>query len=157
MDAKIDVKGLFRLQIGEDKNGKTVVKGDSGWVKNTITESGFDDYIVGAIGGIAGSSQILGMALATQSTAVNSTQTSLNGETNGRKTPTNSLVGNGTLQCTASWSSTDNGGACDIGSLALYHTSAAGGSMAAGQTFESSTWATNQNVSATYQLQFSPA
>lgn len=150
----VKVHGFFRLQLGEDRNGKQMVVGDSGWMENTVTEDGFDNYIVGAIGSLAGSKYVNNMAIATQSTAVNSTQTSLVGETNGRKTTDNSLVGNGTLQCTASWSSTDNGGAADIGTLGLYNTSS-GGSMCAGQTFNSSNWATNQNVSATYQLQFS--
>jgi hypothetical protein len=149
------VKGFFRLQLGEDENGKQKVVGDSGWIENTITEHGFDDYIVGAVGNIANSSQISNMQIATQTDAMVSTQNSLSGEVNARKTTSNTLSGNGTLVCTAQWSSDDNtDGPVDIGAVGLYeHVTT--GSLACGELFTTSTWATNQNLSATYELRFS--
>lgn len=153
--SKSSVKGFFRLQLGEEKDGKQIVVGDSGWVQNTITEHGFDDYIVGAVGGIAASSQISNMQIATQTDAMNTTQNSLSGEVNERKTTNNTLSGNGTLVCTASWSSDDNtDGPADIGAVGLYEHSSTG-SLACGELFTTSTWATNQNLSATYELRFS--
>lgn len=154
MNEPINVKGMFRIQIGEDENGKQKVVGDSGWRENTVCEDGFDNYIVGAVGAVAGSKQVSHMQIATQTAAVNSTQTTLLGETRIRKTSENTLVGAGTMQATAEWSSSDNTATCAIAAAGLYNVITAG-SLCAGQTFDVSTWATNQNVSATYQLRFS--
>jgi hypothetical protein len=74
----ISVKGFGRLQWVNVRTGK--IDRDTGWGENAITESGFDDAIVGAIGGIAASSQITHLQLGTQTDAAASTQTPGNRE-----------------------------------------------------------------------------
>ena len=49
----INVRGWARIQLVNAKSGK--IEGDSGWKPNIFTESGFDDAIVGSIGGITNS------------------------------------------------------------------------------------------------------
>ena len=151
----VKIRGFARLQIGERQaDGTTKLVGDSGWQKNTICADGFQNYIVGTSGAVAGSKQISHMVLATQSTAVNSASTSLVGETRVRKAVTPSFIAAGTLQLTGSWSSTDNTAAITIGSIALYNHLTTG-TMASGATFTTSQWASNQDLSATYQWRFS--
>lgn len=151
----LKIRGFARLQLGErDAKGKTKIVGDSGWIKNTICADGFQSYLVGSVGAIGGSKQISHMVLATQSTAVNSASTSLVGETRVRKAVSPSFIANGTLQLTGSWSSTDNTAAITIGSIALYNHLTTG-TMASGATFTTSQWASNQDLSATYQWRLS--
>lgn len=151
----VKIRGFARLQMGErDAHGKVKIVGDSGWIKNTICADGFQNYLVGSVGAIGGSKQISHMVLATQSTAVNSASTSLVGETRVRKGVSPSFIANGTLQLTGSWSSTDNTAAITIGSIALYNHLTTG-TMASGATFTTSQWASNQDLSATYQWRLS--
>lgn len=150
---KYAVRGRFRLQIGEDRNGKTVVVGDSGWCDNQITNDGFSNYVIGSLGGVAGSKQINNMGLGT-GTAPASNATSLSGETGTRVTTANSLGGTKTLVCTASWASGSHpGGTPTLQNIGLFNTSAAG-TLACGNTYATSAWAINQAVSCTYQLIF---
>lgn len=151
----ISVKGFFRLKIGEEKNGKTKVVGDSGWVPNTVVNLGFQDYIVKSIGSLSGSKYITHIGIGT-GTQPGVSDTSLDGETGAdRQTTTNSVVSSKTLQCTASWASSDHpGGTPNVQNLGLFNTSS-GGTLCCGQTFSSSAWNSNQAISATYQLRFS--
>lgn len=157
----IKVRGFARVQIGEydeDGNFKGIV-GDSGWFKNTLTTDdggGLTAYIAAKVGDVTGSKTPSHLQLATQSSAVDATQTALEGETRARKTLTPSTVATGTLRMTAEWGSTDNtavGSPNTIGSIAVYNTSAAG-TMAAAQSFTTSQWASNQAVSATWNDKF---
>lgn len=145
----LSVKGFARLQITE--GGKIV--GDSGWKRNTVVNLGFQDYIVGAIGAIAGSKQVSYMAIGTGA-APAAGDTSLSGETGARVTTSNSAVSSKTLQCTAQFAGSDMGGTCTIQNVALVNTSS-GGTILCGTTYSTSQWASNQNVNATYQLRFS--
>jgi hypothetical protein len=151
----VKIRGFARLQMGErDAHGNVKIVGDSGWIKNTICADGFQNYLVGSVGAIAGSKQVSHMVLATQSTAVNSASTALVGETRIRKAVTPSFIAAGTLQLAGSWSSTDNTAAITIGSIALYNHLTTG-TMASGATFTTSQWASNQDLSATYQWRLS--
>lgn len=151
----LPVLGRFRVKLGEKRNGRTVVVGDSGWIDNTITNEGRDKYIAAKIGDVSGSKTPTHLQLATQSTAVDATQTSLVGETRVRKSLLASTLATGTLRMTASWSSADNGAACTIGSIGVYNTSTAGvGTLGSGQTFTTSQWNSNQDLSATYEWRF---
>jgi hypothetical protein len=150
----IHVKGMFRVKLGENKDGALKIVGDSGWVENTVVNGGFQDYICASIGSVAGSKQISYMALGTGS-APNVTHTTLNGETATRKTTANTVVSSKTLQCTAAWASGDHpGGTPSISNVGLFNTSS-GGAICCGNTYASSAWNGNQAVSVTYQLQFS--
>ena len=62
---KVVAKGFFRFTLSEEKDGKMQVVGDSGWRKNQITNLGYQNYIVGSLGAIAGSSQVSYFALGT--------------------------------------------------------------------------------------------
>ena len=55
IDKAMKSGGFFRLNIVEEKNGKKKVVGDSGWVKNMITNLGAQHYIVERMASIAGS------------------------------------------------------------------------------------------------------
>ena len=144
------VKGFMRLQV-VDPDGRVV--GDSGWKRNTVVNLGFQDYIVGAIGGIAGSKQVSYMAIGTGA-APAATDTALAGETGARVTTSNSAISSKTLQCTAQFAGSDMGGTCTIQNVALVNLAALG-TILCGTTYATSQWASNQNVNATYQLRFS--
>lgn len=164
MAEEIPVHGRFRIQIGErvDRFGnpnprgrsKRIV-GDSGWVNNTLTNEGKNFYLAAKVGSVTGSKTPTHFQVATQSTAVDATQTALLGETRIRKTLLASTLATGTLRMTASWSSTDNTAAITIGSIGIYETSTfGGGTLGAGQTYTTSQWNSNQDLSATYEWRF---
>ena len=147
----VKVKGFYRVQLVNKDTGK--IEGDSGWVRNTVVNLGFQDYICKSIGALAGSKQVSYMAIGT-GTAPGVTDTSLQGETGQRVTTTNSVISSKTLQCTAQFAGTDMGSTCTIQNVALVDTSS-GGTLLCGTTYATSQWASNQNVNATYQLRFS--
>ena len=138
----INVKGFVRTQIVDELTGKIV--GDSGFVENQVVNQGFQDYIVGAIGGVAGSKQVTHMAIGT-GTAPGATATSLEGETGTRVTTSNSAVASKTLQCTCQFAGSDMGSTCTIQNVALINSSATG-TILCGTTYTTSQWASNQNV-----------
>jgi len=151
MRDEITVRGYGRIQLVNAKTGK--IEGDSGWKQNAVTETGFDDAIVGAIGGIAASSQVTHMQLGTQTAAPSSTQTALSGEFGARQATTESLVGNGTLQATASWA-TNEATQSTIGAVGLYGSSS-GSSAFNALTVATSAKTTDQTLNATVQWRFS--
>jgi len=156
---EIPVQGRFRIQIGERRHPKTgqfqrlKIVGDSGWIHNTITNDGKNSYLAAKVGSVSGSKTPTHFQLATQSTAVDVTQTSLVGETRIRKSLSASTLATGTLRMTASWSSTDNTAAITIGTIGIYNTDS-GGTLGAGQTYTTSQWNSNQDLSATYEWRF---
>jgi hypothetical protein len=153
--SETQVRGFFRVKLGEVRNGKTVVVGDSGWQQNTIVNLGFQDYICASIGAVAGSKQIGYMGIGTGA-APAVTDTTLSGETGTRKATTNTTVSSKTLQMTASWASSDHpGGTPAVQNLGLFNATTSNATLCAGNTFATSTWNSNQAVSATYQLRFS--
>ncbi len=153
------VRGLFRVNIRES-DGRLV--GDSGWVKNMITNVGAQKFLAGAFGGNSGSLQVSHMAIGTGA-APASDATTLPGEvleaskrvavTTGF---TNRAASNGTAtqQFTATFASSDSFHTTTqtISNIGLYN-SITNGSLMAGQTYTSSALATNQNVECTYQIQ----
>jgi hypothetical protein len=155
--SRTKIHGCFRLQI-VDPDGK--VAGDSGWHKNQITNLGFNEYLVSALGAIAGSKQVTHMALGTGS-APGAAATSLNGEldrTNSRQAITAATSsGSKTVRFTATFASGNSfvSATMNISNIGLFATSAAtAGTLFAGNTFASSSCATNQNVNATYDIIF---
>lgn len=151
---RLGIEGVFRLQVGEENGGKTIIVGDSGWRKNQITNDGFENYICAAIGAVAGSKQVSYANVGTGA-APASNATSLSGETGTRKTTSNSVVSSKTMQATASWAASDHpGGTPTLQNVGLWNTSS-GGTLAAGNTYATSSWQSNQGVSLTYQFRFS--
>lgn len=153
--------GFFRLQITEDVNGKSVVKGDSGWNKNQVTNLGFDQYLCQTLAGAAGSKTVSHVALGT-GTIPAAADTNLNAElnhtNNDRKTLSTSTIASKTIQFTAAFNSADSflTASANISNIGLFNVSSVtAGTMFAGQTYSSSAVATNQNVNVTYQIRFS--
>lgn len=146
------VRGFTRVQIVDAKTGK--IQGDSGWVgPNQVVNLGFQDYIVGSIGAVAGSKQIVYMGIGT-GTAPGAAATDLDGETLPRVTTDNSAVASKTLQCTCQFAGSDMTQTITIQNVGLFNVSS-GGTLVCGNTYATSQWASNQNVNATYQLRFS--
>jgi hypothetical protein len=152
---KLGVKGFFRLNVLEHKNGKPEVVGDSGWVKNTITESGYKNFIVGPMIG-ANSSVIATAALASISVSVSSTATALSSElSTGRFAVAGALSGTKSAYWTGSLNSNTIQSSQIAGVGLFANSTASAGSMAAGNTFTASTLLSNQTVSLTYSITFS--
>jgi hypothetical protein len=159
---KMKVKGMFRVHIEED--GKIV--GDSGWKTNLITNLGFNEYLVKSLGTSLTGVKISHAALGTGG-APSATDTSLAGEvsTNGSGSVVRAGVtaatssGSKTLRNTATFSSANSfiTASANISNIGLFNVSGpttASGSLFAGNTYTSSSVATNQNVNVTYDIIF---
>jgi hypothetical protein len=151
------IRGCYRLQITE-KDGRVV--GDSGWIENQITNLGFNEYLVSTLGAIAGSKQVGFMALGTGSVP-GAAATTLNGEldqTSSRAAVTAATSSSSkALRFTATFSSANSftSATVNISNIGLFNTSAVTtGTLFAGNTYASSSCATNQNVNATYDITF---
>lgn len=148
----VRVRGFARFALHNAETG--AIEWDSGYHPNAITATGFQHYIVGPLGAISNSSRPGYIVLATQTDAVNSTQTSASGEFDSRKQATFSFSANGTLQGTASWN-TDEATQSNLGALGFYATNT-GGSIANVALLTATTSKnTNQTLSATLQWRFS--
>lgn len=156
----IRLGGFSRVQLKED--GKIV--GDSGWVgPNMITNTGIQNFILGLIGAQANSSQVGGIAVGTGGYPASDATAIPNeyGGTAKRKsvayatTQRTNSSGTATLQFSASWDSTDNAGVSTINNVGLYNVTNAAGNLFCGNTYTASSWSTNQQLYATYQIQLS--
>lgn len=147
---KISTKGRFRLQITE--KGKIV--SDTGWRNNQVTDLGFNQYLVSALGSISGSKYISHIAIGT-GTVPGAAATSLDGESmSARKAVTAATSSSSkTVRFTATFASTDITAAGNIRNVGLFNSSSTG-TLFAGNTFTSSSLATNQAVNATYDIIF---
>ena len=140
----VSLKGFFKVQITED--GKGIV-GDSGWCENQVTNLGIQDYLVDwLVGDTDNGKSITHLALGSGGVTA-SDATSLTGEVVKRQAVTTSIVDSRTAQFTGQFASgnsfvTDTQNISNVG---LFNTSAAG-TIFAGNTFASSSCATNQNV-----------
>lgn len=158
------VRGFSRIQLVNSKTGQ--IEGDSGWNENVISSWGFEEFIVGSLGGIS-NSQVIGYMAIANDAAIASDDGTLASELADRNAlvtsatdittvPHMKFVSPGTLQMCVSWAgveltaSTPN----TIQAIAAFSTNA-GGSMCCGNTFTASQWTTDQDVNATYQIQFS--
>jgi hypothetical protein len=151
MKQGIKVKGMFRVQINE--NGKIV--GDSGWLQNQVTNLGFKQYLCDSLGNASGK-YVSHMAVGSGGLP-NATDTSLGGEVVKRAAVTAaSSSSSKTERFTATFASSDSfvTNTQNISNIGLFNTSAAG-TLFAGNTYASSSVATNQNVNATYDIIFS--
>lgn len=147
---RVKVRGFYRLSL---RNLRTGEEEFTPWRENVITADGFQNYIVGPIGAVAGSKTISHMQVATQTTAPTSSQNTASGEFEARKTTSNSFVANGTLRATASWN-TNEATQSTLGAVALYNTSS-GGTAGSIATFSTSNKTTDQTLNITYEWRFS--
>jgi len=158
---KQTLKGFFRIQLTESKDGKSQIVGDSGWKENQVTNLGIQDYLVDHLLGNAGGKAVTHMALGT-GTAPGAAATGLDGEithaADARKEVSTSIVASKTAQFTAAFASADSfvTASVNISNVGLFETSTTSvGTIFAGNTYASSSLATNQNVNVTYQIRFS--
>ncbi len=153
----VRIRGFFRVQITEPDPGESPkMVGDSGWVENLVVNLGFNHYLVSSLGSIAGSKYITHAGLGTGA-APTAAQTSLAGETDKRTSVTAATSSTSkVLRLTMTFGSSDSFVtiARNLSNIGLFNTSAAG-SLFAGNTYTSSSCATNQNVNATYDITFS--
>jgi len=151
---KITIKGFARGALRNMHTGEVTM---GPWCPNAITADGFQNYICGTVGAVAGSKTLGYLQLASQTAAPASSQNTASGEFTGtdgaRKASTNSFSANGTLQGTASWP-TNEGNQSAVGAVAWYNTSS-GGTAGSIATFNSSQKTTDQTLSVTYQWRFS--
>lgn len=150
----IKARGFFRLQLTKD--GQIV--GDSKWRKNQVTNLGFEQFLAQTLGGMAGSKTVSHVALGTGG-APAAADTTLAGEimsSTQRKTVSPSTIASKTVQFTAAFNSVDSfiTASVNLSNVGLFNTSS-GGTLFAGNTYTSSSCATNQNVNVTYQIRFS--
>jgi hypothetical protein len=151
---RMRVRGIFRLQL--EKDG--MITGDSGWCDNAFTNEGKKEFVLGCFAGLAGSSQVSHVAVGT-GTAPGAAATSLDGEMNhgagSRKAVSASSNASTRADFFATFASSDshNTAALNISNIGLFGVSnVAAGSIMAGNTYTSSTWATNQNLNVTYGI-----
>lgn len=139
----IRVRGFYRVNIEED--GKIV--GDSGWKENQVTNLGFNYYLCQLLGAMATSRFVGYMGLGTGG-APGAADTSLAGEVEERTAVTAATSSTSkTVRFTATFSSAGNfvTTTMALSNVGLFHSSS-GGTLFAGNTYNSSNCATNQNV-----------
>jgi len=147
----LKVKGMYRVQITEE--GKIV--GDSGWKQNIVTNLGFNQYLVSALGAIAGSKQVSHLALGSGGSPAAS-DTSLTGEVEKRQAVTAATSSSSkTVRFTGTFDSTNSflTSSRNLSNIGLFNSSSTG-TLFAGNTYTSSTVATNNNVNVTYDIIF---
>ena len=154
----ISMRGFYRVQI-EDPDGS--IAGDSGWHENQIVNLGVNDYVCQLLGNMAGSKQITHVALGT-GTEPGAAATSLEGEldsTSSRAAVTAATSSSSfKARFTATFSSANSFASATVSlkNIGLFNTSAATtGTLFAGNTYATSTCATNQNVNVTYDIDMS--
>lgn len=153
-ETPIRVKGMFRVVIAED--GKFV--GDSGYRPNIITNEGFRNFIVRTMGAQGGSATVSHVTLGSGGLA-NATDTALPSEIVGANkraavTAATSATSKA-MQFTATFDSANSfvDSTYNISNIGLVN-SVTAGSLFAGNTFASSSVATNQSVYVTYNISF---
>ena len=152
------LRGCYRLQI-TDPDGS--VMGDSGWHENQVVNLGVNDYLCQLLGDMAGSKQITHVALGT-GTVPGAAATALDGEldqTSSRAAvtaATSSSSFKARFTATFNSASSFTSATVTLQNIGLFHQSnVTAGTLFAGNTYATSTCATNQNVNVTYDIDFS--
>lgn len=150
----IQTKGFYRLNV---VNPDGSVAGDTGWKENQIVNVGYQDFLMYLLAGSAGSLRPSHAALGT-GTVPASNATVLAGElteTAGRCSLTTGTAGSKTVNYTFTLASGVIAAASTIQNIGLFSGSTqAGGTMMAGNTYATSSLATNQAVNGTYAIAF---
>jgi|SRR5579872_826072 len=148
------VKGFFRLAV---VNEDGTIAGDTGFRENQIVNTGYQDFLMYLLMGSAGSLRPSHAALGT-GTVPASNATTLAGElteTAGRMALTTGSSGSKTVSYTFTLASGVIAAASTIQNVGLFSGSTqGGGTMMAGNTYATSSLATNQAVNGTYQIIF---
>lgn len=154
----LKIRGFYRLKIVEERKGKTVVVGDSGWRENQVVTGGFQSFLQFAIIASAGSKTVTHAAIGT-GTAPGTSDTTLAGElvdaAGCRCAVTTGTSGSKTVNFTFTLNSNVITAAKTIQNVGLFNGSTTNsGSLFAGNTYTTSALATNQAVNGTYQISF---
>ena len=151
MKQSVGLRGFLRVHLGkDDEDGNPVIVGDSGWVENQITDLGWEKFIMSTLGGVAGSLQVGGCVLGTGGIPA-SDATVCPGETRRHSAIGVDTSGSFTVQFTTNFVSGTAGGDIDV--CCLINATTSDGTIMCGTSFDSSTWASDQAVSVTYELQ----
>ncbi len=150
----IVTKGFYRLNI---VNPDGTVAGDTGWKQNQIVNNGYQQFLMYLLAGSAGSIRPSHAALGT-GTIPASNATTLAGElteATGRCALTTGTSGSKTVNYTFTLASGVIAAASTINNVGLFSGSTqAGGTLMAGNTYATSSLATNQAVNGTYAISF---
>lgn len=148
------VRGFFKLDV-INQDGSVANKG--AWRENQIVNVGYQDFLMYLLAGSAGSLRPSHAALGT-GTVPASNATVLAGElteTAGRMALTTGTAGSKTVQYTFTLASGVIAAASTIQNVGLFSGSTqGGGTMFAGNTYATSSLATNQAVNGTYAIAF---
>jgi hypothetical protein len=152
--SRVKIEGFTRIHI---LNPDGTLHGDSGWVKNQITTAGRLDYLCNLLANTTGSKQVSHVALGTYSSAIQPADTALSGElgttSNRRVAPAVTVLSSSAVRFAATFTSGFVSTTTTLNNIGLFHTSS-GGTMFAGNTYASSTCASNQAVNCSYQINF---
>jgi len=148
----IQAKGFFRLNV---VNPDGSIAGDTGWKQNQIVNNGYQQFLMYLLAGSAGSIRPSHAALGT-GTIPASSATSLAGElteASGRCALTTGTSGSKTVNYTFTLASGVIAAASTINNVGLFSGSTqAGGTLMAGNTYATSSLATNQAVRSNWRL-----
>lgn len=157
--SKVGLRGFFRVNIVDYDKGKEKIVGDSGWCENQVTNDGIQQYLVNwLIGDSANAKSVKYITLGT-GTVPASNATALAGElvqVTSRMGVSTSVVASRTGQFTAAFASNSfNTTTVTLQNIGLFNTTNTNsGTIFAGNTYATSTWASNQAVNCTYQIRF---
>lgn len=149
----IKIRGFYRVHIVNEDGS---LAGDSGWHENLVTNAGFLNYLVETLGAIAGSIQVSHLALGSGGAPVG-TDTTLAGEVVKRQAVTAATSSSSkAVTFTGTFSSANSfvTNTQNISNIGLFNSSATG-TLFSGNTYASSSCATNQQVNTTYTISFS--
>lgn len=163
LGSALQLRGMYRVHIVE-QDGRIV--GDSGWCKNRIVDDGFLQYLITPLSG--GAAKAVGRMMLGTGTEPGAAATSLNGElshftgassTRNRATVSTVAAGSTGIQFRATFLSNPGfvTAAVTISNIGLINNVDAAGTIFSGNTFASSALNTNQDVQATYAVNFANA
>jgi len=149
----ISLHGFFHVHI-KDPDGSIV--GDSGVIPNVVTDDGFASFLCALVTKTTGSKQVTHVALGTGTATVTS-HTQLNGEimSSTQRQAITCAVSNDSRKAriTATFAAGFLSTTSNLQNIGLYNSSTAGALMC-GNSFASSSCASNQAVNVTYDLIF---
>ena len=152
----VRVRGFYRVHIVDNPDTEqSEVVGDSDWMENQVVNLGFNWYLAGLLGDIAGSSQVSYVAIGT-GTEPAAANTTLAGEVELRTGVTAATSSNSkAVRFTATFTSAQSFVTTTepISNIGLFR-SLTLGTLFAGNTYNSSNVDTNQNVNINYDIKF---
>jgi hypothetical protein len=152
---KLAVRGFFRVNVVNKKTRRIV--GDSGWIENQITNMGLESCLLGMPAGLGGDVlRWMGLGAGAGATAPASDATSLPGWISTDYTSTAGIAVNASTQIRLTQTFDFPTSQSSVANVGIHMSNnSTGGSLVAGETFNSSDVATDQDVNVTYDLNYS--